>query len=72
MGAIMLDFQWNSMRASQSWWLGYADDLLFAAMDDNPYHFVLGSMYGSILYNPANSTGLHTREDTVYVYSKNK
>ena len=77
MGAIMLDFQWNSMRASQgwaklslpmydqplwknngswfepptlrsvssvvmeivgtavgqSWWLGYADDLLFAAMD---------------------------------------
>ena len=33
MGAIMLDFQWNSMRASQSWWLSYADDLLFAAMD---------------------------------------
>ena len=77
MGKIMLDFQWNSMRASQgwaklslpmydqplwknngsffepptlrsvssvvmeivgtavgqSWWLGYADDLLFAAMD---------------------------------------
>ena len=20
MGAIMLDFQWNSMRASQGWW----------------------------------------------------
>ena len=38
----------------------------------NPYHFVMGSMYGSILYNPANSTGLHTREDIVYVYSKNK
>ena len=33
MEAIMLDFQWNSMRTSQGWWLGYADDLLFAAMD---------------------------------------
>lgn len=37
----------------------------------NPHHFLMGNMYGNALYNPANTIGNHTREDTVYVYKKN-
>ncbi|MEE1058344.1 MAG: hypothetical protein U0K92_03065 [Treponema sp.] len=36
----------------------------------NLHHFVMGSMYGSILYNPANTTGKIDDFNAVYVRNK--
>ena len=35
-----------------------------------PYHFVSGSIYSSVIYNPANTIGKHIDEVPVYVYKK--
>ena len=46
------------------------DSSIITYVPYRPDHFVTGSIYSSVIYNPANTIGKHRDEVPVYVYKK--